>query len=38
MRAMGILQVVTGFCFLTARVSAVSVWLLEVFLCLQNLG
>ena len=37
-RAMGILLVVTGFCLLTGSVSAVVVWLLEVFPSLQNLG
>jgi cytochrome c-type biogenesis protein len=37
-RAMGVLLVVTGIGFLTGSVSAVSVWLLETFPSLQNLG
>jgi cytochrome c-type biogenesis protein len=37
-RAMGVLLVITGICFLTGSVSAVSIWLLETFPSLQNLG
>jgi cytochrome c-type biogenesis protein len=37
-RAMGVLLVVTGIGFLTGSVSAVSIWLLEIFPSLQNLG
>jgi cytochrome c-type biogenesis protein len=37
-RAMGVLLVVTGICFLTGSVSTVSIWLLETFPSLQNLG
>src|ERR1700761_672496 len=37
-RGMGVLLVVTGICFLTGSVSAVSIWLLETFPSLQNLG
>jgi cytochrome c-type biogenesis protein len=37
-RAMGVLLVVTGIGFLTGSVSTVSVWLLEIFPSLQNLG
>ena len=37
-RAMGVLLVITGVCFLTGSVSAVSTWLLETFPSLQNLG
>ena len=37
-RAMGVLLVITGICFLTGSVSTVSIWLLETFPSLQNLG
>src|SRR5271155_4043969 len=37
-RAMGVLLVVTGIGFLTGSVSTVSIWLLETFPSLQNLG
>ena len=37
-RAMGVLLVITGVGFLTGSVSAVSIWLLETFPSLQNLG
>jgi cytochrome c-type biogenesis protein len=37
-RAMGVLLVVTGVAFLTGSVSVVSIWLLEIFPSLQNLG
>ena len=37
-RAMGVLLVVTGICFLTGTVSTVSIWLLETFPALQNFG
>jgi cytochrome c-type biogenesis protein len=37
-RAMGALMVITGVAFLTGSVSAVSVWLLDAFPSLQNLG
>jgi cytochrome c-type biogenesis protein len=37
-RAMGVLLVITGICFLTGSVSVVSIWLLETFPSLQNLG
>jgi cytochrome c-type biogenesis protein len=37
-RAMGVLLIVTGVGFLTGSVSAVSIWLLETFPSLQNLG
>lgn len=37
-RAMGVLMVVTGIGFLTGAVSSVSVWLLETFPALQNIG
>jgi cytochrome c-type biogenesis protein len=37
-RAMGVLLVITGVCFLTGSVSSVSIWLLETFPSLQNLG
>ena len=37
-RAMGVLLVVTGIAFLTGSVSSVSIWLLETFPSLQNLG
>jgi cytochrome c-type biogenesis protein len=37
-RAMGVLLVITGIGFLTGSVSAVSIWLLETFSSLQNLG
>jgi cytochrome c-type biogenesis protein len=37
-RAMGVLLVVTGVCFLTGAVSNVSVWLLETFPSLQSFG
>jgi cytochrome c-type biogenesis protein len=37
-RAMGVLLVVTGIGFLTGSVSAVSIWLLETFPSLQNIG
>jgi len=37
-RAMGVLLVITGICFLTGSVSTMSIWLLETFPSLQNLG
>jgi cytochrome c-type biogenesis protein len=37
-RAMGVLMVITGIAFLTGAVSDVSVWLLEAFPGLQNIG
>src|ERR1700742_1865872 len=37
-RAMGVLLVVTGIAFLTGAISNVSVWLLETFPALQNIG
>ena len=37
-RAMGVLMVVTGIAFLTGSVSTVSIWLLETFPALQNIG
>jgi cytochrome c-type biogenesis protein len=37
-RAMGVLMVITGIAFLTGSVSTVSVWLLETFPALQNIG
>src|SRR6201985_1983147 len=37
-RAMGVLMIVTGIGFLTGVVSNVSIWLLETFPALQNIG
>jgi cytochrome c-type biogenesis protein len=37
-RAMGVLMVLTGIGFLTGAMSSVSVWLLETFPALQNIG
>jgi len=37
-RAMGVLMIVTGIGFLTGVVSNVSIWLLETFPSLQNIG
>jgi cytochrome c-type biogenesis protein len=37
-RAMGVLLVITGIGFLTGSVSSISIWLLETFPSLQNLG
>jgi cytochrome c-type biogenesis protein len=37
-RAMGVLMVITGIGFLTGAVSNVSIWLLETFPMLQNIG
>ena len=37
-RAMGVLLVITGIGFLTGAMSSVSVWLLETFPALQNIG
>jgi len=37
-RAMGVLMIVTGIGFLTGTVSNVSIWLLETFPSLQNIG
>jgi cytochrome c-type biogenesis protein len=37
-RAMGVLMIITGIGFLTGTVSNVSVWLLETFPALQNIG
>lgn len=37
-RAMGVLMIITGVGFLTGAVSNVSVWLLETFPMLQNIG
>jgi cytochrome c-type biogenesis protein len=37
-RAMGVLMVVTGIAFLTGSVSTISIWLLDTFPSLQNLG
>src|ERR1700742_3380657 len=37
-RAMGVLMVLTGVAFLTGAISDVSVWLLETFPSLQNIG
>jgi cytochrome c-type biogenesis protein len=36
--AMGVLLVLTGIAFLTGSISAVSIWLLETFPGLQNIG
>jgi cytochrome c-type biogenesis protein len=37
-RAMGVLMIITGIGFLTGAVSNVSIWLLETFPMLQNIG
>src|ERR1700756_4548434 len=37
-RAMGVLMIITGIAFLTGTVSNVSIWLLETFPSLQNIG
>jgi cytochrome c-type biogenesis protein len=37
-RVMGVLMVITGIGFLTGSVSTISIWLLETFPALQNLG
>ena len=37
-RAMGVLMIITGIGFLTGAVSNVSIWLLETFPSLQNIG
>src|SRR5581483_4032220 len=37
-RAMGVLMVVTGIAFLTGSISTISIWLLDAFPSLQNLG
>jgi cytochrome c-type biogenesis protein len=37
-RAMGVLLVITGIGFLTGAMSSVSIWLLETFPVLQNIG
>jgi len=37
-RAMGVLLVITGIGFLTGAMSSVSVWLLDTFPALQNIG
>lgn len=37
-RAMGVLMIITGIGFLTGTVSNVSIWLLETFPSLQNIG
>jgi len=37
-RVMGVLMVITGIGFLTGAVSSVSIWLLETFPALQNIG
>jgi cytochrome c-type biogenesis protein len=37
-RAMGVLMVITGIAFLTGGISNVSVWLLDTFPALQNIG
>jgi cytochrome c-type biogenesis protein len=37
-RAMGVLMVITGVAFLTGGISNVSIWLLETFPGLQNIG
>lgn len=37
-RVMGVLMIITGVGFLTGSVSDVSIWLLETFPALQNLG
>jgi cytochrome c-type biogenesis protein len=37
-RAMGVLMIITGIAFLTGAISDVSVWLLETFPGLQNIG
>lgn len=37
-RAMGVLMIITGIGFLTGAVSNVSIWLLEIFPGLQNIG
>jgi cytochrome c-type biogenesis protein len=37
-RAMGVLMIVTGVAFLTGAISNVSIWLLETFPGLQNIG
>ena len=37
-RVMGVLMVITGIGFLTGSISTISIWLLETFPALQNLG
>jgi cytochrome c-type biogenesis protein len=37
-RAMGVLMIITGIAFLTGAISNVSIWLLETFPGLQNIG
>jgi cytochrome c-type biogenesis protein len=37
-RVMGVLMILTGIGFLTGAVSSVSIWLLETFPGLQNIG
>src|SRR6201992_469259 len=37
-RAMGVLMILTGIAFLTGSISNVSIWLLETFPALQNIG
>jgi len=37
-RAMGVLMVITGIGFLSGAISSVSIWLLETFPALQNIG
>jgi cytochrome c-type biogenesis protein len=37
-RAMGVLMIITGIGFLTGAVTSVSIWLLETFPALQNIG
>ncbi|HEY3893545.1 MAG TPA: cytochrome c biogenesis protein CcdA, partial [Bradyrhizobium sp.] len=37
-RAMGVLMVIAGIGFLSGAISSVSIWLLETFPALQNIG
>jgi cytochrome c-type biogenesis protein len=37
-RAMGVLMIITGIGFLTGSISTISIWLLETFPALQNIG
>ncbi len=37
-RAMGVLLIITGIGFLTGSISTISIWLLEAFPALQNIG
>jgi cytochrome c-type biogenesis protein len=37
-RAMGVLMIITGIGFLTGSISTISIWLLDAFPALQNIG